>query len=133
MRKMPERVVGSTWAWISFLSNKDTFEKQEKQDKSGCTTNEIDLGGNWGRSHVSQCGTCNIDRRPGLTKEEFLREYADRNIPVIIPNVRKLALLLIILSHKIRQGLKDWQASGVWDRDNFLVIIRMRNNYIALN
>eukprot|EP00039_Didymoeca_costata_P030624 m.30599 g.30599 ORF g.30599 m.30599 type:complete len:616 (+) comp8216_c0_seq1:85-1932(+) len=103
MRKMPERVVGSTWAWISFLSNKDTFEKQEKQDKSGCTTNEIDLGGNWGRSHVSQCGTCNIDRRPGLTKEEFLREYADRNIPVIIPN-----------------GLKDWQASGVWDRDNFL-------------
>ena len=53
--------------------------------------------------NISNIDRCNIDRRTDLTKEDFLAEYVDRNLPVIM-----------------RGLLTEWPALRTWNRKAFV-------------
>ena len=66
----------------------------------------VGLNGGWPTREIGgpDAGRrCNIERRTGLSKPEFLREYADKNRPVILKGL-----------------LDDWPATTTWRRDEFV-------------
>lgn len=102
---MPLRVMGATSALVRELheplkgSWQDTFRSTEQRESA------FDDNGGWPTRVVDvpfSTTRCNIDRRHKITKEEFLRDYVDRNRPVLLSGL-----------------LDDWPAKSAWMRDNF--------------
>eukprot|EP00040_Diaphanoeca_grandis_P007536 m.41285 g.41285 ORF g.41285 m.41285 type:complete len:673 (-) comp18750_c1_seq1:163-2181(-) len=102
---MPLRVLGATLALIRVNAD------NEKKKQSTIADPALDDWGDggWPESELvlsnDDIDHCNIDRRNNLSKKEFIEQYADRNLPVII-----------------RGLLTDWKAKQAWTRESFVDI-----------
>lgn len=103
---MPERVLGSTLAWLRFGpaayaanananaidKGKDNAAAAADADNGGWPTQTVPLAGEKRRAQDGSSGgsggdamggrregRCNIDVRPGLTKAQFIEEYVQRH------------------------------------------------------
>ena len=142
---MPERVLGSTLAWLQFgptayskgrsggdgdgnggegggdhggaggqsVGGDDDSTSGNSNGNGGWPTETVPLAGHGGdsstrssssssSSSTRRAGRCNIDVRPGLTRAQFIAEYADRNLPVLIPD-----------------GLREWDRAQ-WTKEAFV-------------
>ena len=105
---MPERVLGSTLAWLRFGpaayaanananaidKGKDNADAAADADNGGWPTQTVPLAGEKRRAQDGSSsgsggdamggrreGRCNIDVRPGLTKAQFIEEYVCSDTP----------------------------------------------------
>lgn len=99
-RGMPERVLGATFAKL----HEDRRRRSSNRDAQIRNFDIDEDNGGWPQTVLHNLTTtkCNIDIRPGLTPKQFMTEYANRNLPVIVPD-----------------ALKDWPAVKTWQRASF--------------
>eukprot|EP01052_Picozoa_sp_SAG31_P014222 SAG31_NODE_875_length_11316_cov_8.924044_11_plen_673_part_00 len=128
-RQMPERVFGSTMAWLRIaaafedvaaaVSTADTNDHRECDENrssaiAGNVGSESD-GGGWAEQQSVEAEAlasevhCTIDRRIAseLTISDFIAEYADKNKPVLITGPSAIPSSWPAWTKWTRQGLLD--------------------------